>query len=121
MEWKSFFSYNVLATIENWNMYEFSSSHSFAQEIVDMGVSWMRSFIMMLAPMLHVNPMITAMQWSTSNRGKVIIFKIEARAILEGLRLAWEKEIRQLKIECDNALLMERIVASRAVDSKMLE
>ncbi|KAK5794016.1 hypothetical protein PVK06_035207 [Gossypium arboreum] len=104
---------------------------------------------MMLAPMLHVNPMITAVQWSAPNRGwsklntdgavslngsyvaiggviknananwlwglsmllrKIIIFKIEARAILKGLRLAWEKKIRLLEIECDNALLVEMIV-----------
>ncbi|KAG8488111.1 hypothetical protein CXB51_018618 [Gossypium anomalum] len=41
---------------------------------------------------------------------KDIIFKIEAKAILEGLCLAWEKGIRQLDIGCDNALLVETIV-----------
>ncbi|KAH1046749.1 hypothetical protein J1N35_037533, partial [Gossypium stocksii] len=53
--------------------------------------------------------------------GKVIIFKIEAIAMLEGLCLAWEKGIRQLEIECDNTLLVETIMAGRAVDNKMLE
>ncbi|MBA0579857.1 hypothetical protein Gorai_022102 [Gossypium raimondii] len=31
-------------------------------------------------------------------------FKFEARAVLEGLRLAWEKRSTQVKFECYNAL-----------------
>ncbi|MFQ6664626.1 hypothetical protein Gotur_031679, partial [Gossypium turneri] len=81
----------------------------------------MRSYARMLAPMLHVNPMITTMQWSALNRGKDLDFKIEVRVILEGLRLAWEKGIQQLEIECDDALLVEMIVACGAADGKMLE
>ncbi|MBA0756696.1 hypothetical protein Gogos_019919, partial [Gossypium gossypioides] len=35
------------------------------------------------------------------------ISQIEARAILEGLRLVWDKSFRQVELESDNALLIE--------------
>ncbi|XP_017632474.1 uncharacterized protein LOC108474958 [Gossypium arboreum] len=69
--------------------------------IRDANVNWLWGFLMLLS--------------------KDVIFKIEARAIIEGLHLAWKKEIWQLEIECDNALLLETIVAGGAADSKMLE
>ncbi|KAH1055712.1 hypothetical protein J1N35_033777, partial [Gossypium stocksii] len=53
--------------------------------------------------------------------GKETIFKIKARAILEGLRLAWEKGIRQLKVKSDNDLLIETIVEGGAADSQIME
>ncbi|MBA0705725.1 hypothetical protein Golax_017898 [Gossypium laxum] len=53
--------------------------------------------------------------------GKDTIFKIEARAILESFCLAWEKGIRQLEIESDNALLIETIVEGGAADCQMME
>ncbi|MBA0756734.1 hypothetical protein Gogos_021802, partial [Gossypium gossypioides] len=45
--------------------------------------------------------------------GKEAIFKIETRAILEGLCLAWKKGIHQLEVESDNVLLIETIVCFR--------
>ncbi|MBA0671947.1 hypothetical protein Goklo_024974 [Gossypium klotzschianum] len=53
--------------------------------------------------------------------GKDTIFKIEARTILESFHLAWQKGIRQLEIESDNALLIETIVEGGAADSQMME
>ncbi|MBA0632510.1 hypothetical protein Godav_001236, partial [Gossypium davidsonii] len=53
--------------------------------------------------------------------GKDTIFRIEARSILEGLRIAWEKEFRQLDLECDNALLVESLLDGGATNSKMVE
>lgn len=59
--------------------------------------------------------------WFLMLLGNDAIFKIEARAILEGLHLAWERRIRQLEIENDNPLLIETIADGGAVDSKMME
>ncbi|MBA0701070.1 hypothetical protein Goari_020366 [Gossypium aridum] len=42
------------------------------------------------------------------------VFKVEAKAILEGLNLAWDKGFRKLELECDNALLVETILAGEA-------
>ncbi|MBA0735817.1 hypothetical protein Gogos_019631, partial [Gossypium gossypioides] len=36
--------------------------------------------------------------------GLVDIFKIEARALLEGLKFAWAKGYRRVKIENDNSI-----------------
>ncbi|MBA0675719.1 hypothetical protein Goari_017244, partial [Gossypium aridum] len=46
-------------------------------------------------------------------------FKFEARTVLEGLRLAWEKRSTQVKFECDNALLVESLLIDEAVNSSM--
>ncbi|KAK5777208.1 hypothetical protein PVK06_045175 [Gossypium arboreum] len=37
------------------------------------------------------------------------IFRIEAQAIVEGVKLAWLKGYKQVKINCDNAILTETI------------
>ncbi|MBA0590574.1 hypothetical protein Gorai_019274 [Gossypium raimondii] len=42
--------------------------------------------------------------------GKDFIFKVEARAILKGLIMAWEKGFRHIEVECDNALLVGEII-----------
>ncbi|MFQ6641389.1 hypothetical protein Gotur_016493, partial [Gossypium turneri] len=49
------------------------------------------------------------------------VFHIEARAILEGLRIAWEKGYRQLEIDCDNALLVESVLTGSAASSNLVE
>lgn len=46
--------------------------------------------------------------------GKETIFKFEARAMLEGFRLAWEKGFRLQDVEYDNALLVETILVGGA-------
>lgn len=53
--------------------------------------------------------------------GKEKVFKVEARAILEGFHIAWAKGIRQLEVESDNALLIETIVEGGAADSHLRE
>ncbi|MBA0642258.1 hypothetical protein Goklo_026681 [Gossypium klotzschianum] len=35
--------------------------------------------------------------------------KVEAKAILEGLKLVWDRGFRQVELECDNAMLIEFI------------
>ncbi|MBA0813702.1 hypothetical protein Gohar_027530 [Gossypium harknessii] len=49
------------------------------------------------------------------------VFRTEARSMLEGLRLAWEKRYRQVELESDNALLVELILSSKLIDSPLME
>ncbi|KAK5832800.1 hypothetical protein PVK06_016603 [Gossypium arboreum] len=37
------------------------------------------------------------------------VFQIEARAVVEGLKLAWSKGFNQVKVNCDNAMLIDTI------------
>ncbi|MBA0708067.1 hypothetical protein Golax_020055, partial [Gossypium laxum] len=37
------------------------------------------------------------------------IFQIEARAIVEGLKLVWSKGFKQVEVDCDNAMLIYTI------------
>ncbi|MBA0848931.1 hypothetical protein Goshw_008843 [Gossypium schwendimanii] len=53
--------------------------------------------------------------------GNDLIFKIKVRALLKGLLISWRKGYRQLEVECDNALLVELILAGRAADSHLTE
>ncbi|MFQ6662121.1 hypothetical protein Gotur_030037, partial [Gossypium turneri] len=48
-------------------------------------------------------------------------FRIEARAILEVLRIAWEKGYRLLEIKCENALLVESVLIGSAASSNLTE
>ncbi|KAH1108523.1 hypothetical protein J1N35_012291 [Gossypium stocksii] len=41
--------------------------------------------------------------------GMAHVLEIEARAILEGLKLAWMRGFRQVEVESDNALLIDSI------------
>ncbi|KAH1089930.1 hypothetical protein J1N35_017187 [Gossypium stocksii] len=49
------------------------------------------------------------------------MFKIEVKAILEGLKIAWDSDFKQLKVECDKALVVETILAGDATNSRMSE
>ncbi|KAK5810994.1 hypothetical protein PVK06_026311 [Gossypium arboreum] len=49
------------------------------------------------------------------------IFQIEARAILEGLKLAWMRGFRQVEVESDNALLINTIRNNFATNSNTIE
>ncbi|KAH1130708.1 hypothetical protein J1N35_002086 [Gossypium stocksii] len=53
--------------------------------------------------------------------GKDNIFKVEARVALEGLHVAWGKRLRQVEVECDNALLVESLLAGGSINSRMVE
>ncbi|KHG24416.1 hypothetical protein F383_07301 [Gossypium arboreum] len=50
--------------------------------------------------------------------GKETIFLFEVRAMLEGLRIEWEKGYKKLELECDNALLMEFLLAALLFTSR---
>lgn len=52
---------------------------------------------------------------------KALIFQIEARAIYEGLNIAWDKGFRQVELECDNAFLVETLVAGEAESNKLVQ
>ncbi|MBA0583134.1 hypothetical protein Gorai_014005 [Gossypium raimondii] len=53
--------------------------------------------------------------------GKESIFRIEARAMLEGLRIAWDMGFRQIELKCDNALLVELLLAGWHAYSRLVE
>ncbi|MBA0634562.1 hypothetical protein Godav_028878, partial [Gossypium davidsonii] len=53
--------------------------------------------------------------------GKDEVFRIEARSMLEGLRLAWDKGYRQVELESDNALLVELVLAGNSTASHIVE
>ncbi|KAK5834266.1 hypothetical protein PVK06_018143 [Gossypium arboreum] len=53
--------------------------------------------------------------------GKDSIFRIEARVVLEGLCIAWERGFRQINVECDHVLLVETILVGGAASSRMVE
>lgn len=37
------------------------------------------------------------------------ILSIEAKAVLIGMEIVWDKSFRQVEVECDNAMLMENV------------
>ncbi|KAH1056517.1 hypothetical protein J1N35_034582 [Gossypium stocksii] len=47
--------------------------------------------------------------------------QVEAKAMLEGLSLAWDKGFQKLELDCDNGLLIETILARGATNSRMTE
>ncbi|MBA0696659.1 hypothetical protein Goari_003192, partial [Gossypium aridum] len=49
------------------------------------------------------------------------IFKIEARAIVEGMKLAWLKGFKQVEINYDNAMLIDTICNRFASISNIAE
>ncbi|MBA0815577.1 hypothetical protein Gohar_000340 [Gossypium harknessii] len=59
--------------------------------------------------------------WFSMAVSKETIFRIEARAILEGLPIAWEKGFRQVELECDNAFLVETLLAGGPASSRLVE
>lgn len=46
--------------------------------------------------------------------GHESVFKVETRAMLEGLFLAWDKGFWKVGVECDNALLVELLLPGGA-------
>lgn len=53
--------------------------------------------------------------------GERFIFQVEARAMLEGLQLAWDRGFRKVEVESDNSPLVETILTGGATDSSMME
>ncbi|MBA0870082.1 hypothetical protein Goshw_007628 [Gossypium schwendimanii] len=49
------------------------------------------------------------------------IFRIEARAIVEGMKLAWLKGYKQVEINCDNVMLIDTIYNEFASISNIAE
>lgn len=49
------------------------------------------------------------------------IFYIEAKAFIESLRLAWNKGIKQVEVECDNVSLVETLQTGLASVSRVVE
>ncbi|KAK5825589.1 hypothetical protein PVK06_020445 [Gossypium arboreum] len=53
--------------------------------------------------------------------GNESIFKVETRAMLEGLFLAWDKGFRKVEVESDNALLVELLLSGGGASSSLIE
>ncbi|MBA0804667.1 hypothetical protein Gohar_004238 [Gossypium harknessii] len=51
--------------------------------------------------------------------GNERIFKVEARAILEGFQIAWEADYRHLGLEYDNAMVVESILAGEIIVNRI--
>lgn len=49
------------------------------------------------------------------------MFKIEAKAILKGLKIGWVSHFRQEEVKCDNVLVVETILIGGAADSRISE
>lgn len=47
------------------------------------------------------------------------MFKIQVRAILDGLKLAMDFDFRQLKVECDIALIVKTILVGGVKNSRI--
>lgn len=50
-----------------------------------------------------------------------LLFKIEVKAILEGLNIAWDSNFRQVEMECDNTLVAETILPDGTTNNSMSE
>lgn len=57
----------------------------------------------------------------TISFSKESIFKVETKAMLEGLFIAWEKGFRKVEVECDNTLLVELILSYGRANSSLVE
>ncbi|MFQ6665744.1 hypothetical protein Gotur_032368 [Gossypium turneri] len=51
--------------------------------------------------------------------GEESMFKIETKAIFEGLKITWDFYFRRVEVECGNALIVEAILTSGATNSRM--
>ncbi|KAH1090806.1 hypothetical protein J1N35_018063 [Gossypium stocksii] len=79
--------------------------------------------------MFHSNSMASVSKWLASEsgwvklntNGKDEVFRIEARSMLEGLRLTWDKGYQQVQLESDNALLVELMLVGESIDSHIVE
>lgn len=49
------------------------------------------------------------------------IFKIETKAISESLKIARDFEFKRVEAQCDNAIVIEMILAGHAANSKLSE
>ncbi|MBA0596587.1 hypothetical protein Gorai_013402, partial [Gossypium raimondii] len=57
----------------------------------------------------------------TMSFDKKLAFKVEIRAMLEGLFITWEKGLRKVEVECDNTLLIELILSGGGANSSLVE
>ncbi|KAK5845912.1 hypothetical protein PVK06_002155 [Gossypium arboreum] len=55
------------------------------------------------------------------NFGNESVFKVETRAMLEGLFLAWDKGFLKVVVECDNTLLVELLLSNGGASSSLVE
>ncbi|KAG8479054.1 hypothetical protein CXB51_029680 [Gossypium anomalum] len=114
----------------NHNSYVFASSNTCVQDLAVTGHGWIKMNSDGAVSMNYDNASIRGLfrdvngHWLSRYSLKVskeMIFRIEALAILEDLRIAWEKGYRQLEIECDNALLVESVLKGSAASSNLVE
>lgn len=53
--------------------------------------------------------------------GTESFFKVEVRALLKGLNIAWNKGFRKVVVEYDNALLVDLIISDGGANSSLVE
>ncbi|MBA0581345.1 hypothetical protein Gorai_023526, partial [Gossypium raimondii] len=81
------------------------------------GYTWIRSYAEMNLKLGHPRSMRSLLNWSRPDS----VFKVEARAMVEGLFIAWGKGFKRIEVECDNALLIELLLATCGVNSSLVE
>ncbi|MBA0863938.1 hypothetical protein Goshw_027659, partial [Gossypium schwendimanii] len=59
--------------------------------------------------------------WFFYGNGQGQYFQGGRKSYVEGLRVAWGKGLRQVEVKCDNAFLVESLLASGSVNSRMVE
>lgn len=57
----------------------------------------------------------------TMSFGMESMFKVETRAMLEGLKIAWDKGYRKVKVESTNVLLVELLLVGGKDNSTVAE
>lgn len=53
--------------------------------------------------------------------GKDIVFKIEVRAMMNGLFITWEKGFKRIEVKCDNTLWVELLLIGGGANSSLVE
>ncbi|MBA0874777.1 hypothetical protein Goshw_021955 [Gossypium schwendimanii] len=151
------FHYRLVTSCYDRNLFVFSNGHNYVQKLVDISITWTKSYAKSDSAWPQLNPLVSDTWWSPLEKGwikhntdeamsyisnwasmggmirdadarwlcwfsmavsKETIFRIEARAILEGLPIAWEKGFKQVKLECDNVFLAKALLAGRPASSR---
>ncbi|KAK8321022.1 hypothetical protein V6Z12_A12G074800 [Gossypium hirsutum] len=129
--WITFFCLSIWLLWKRLNTFVFQGAHSDSKELMRTALSWARLYNDTLANRKIEMMNDDSMQWTAPKDDwvklnsdglvdldiniaavgvcDVSIFQAEARSLLEGLQLAWDRGYRNVEVENDNALLIQMI------------